>query len=288
MLYKLKNSYIDRMIDARISKSEVSFILHIAQYQDNYGIVHSVYYKDICAAINISTQKFYDILNTLAKKRLISFEKVNPADFKVCLINNDFSDKNFKQGYINVAEKDFRRSSFVSMKAGAQLLYLFTQRFTKGKHMLLNNFYEEFCEKFHIKHKTLQLYLQELKEKKYLFISKKRNKAYHYEVTMQPSRCLDKKGIIPHEKEGYEFNIKKLILANFGRYLSEADESSINIVAGLVNQQRALIYSDFPSLIVEAIKNSFKLQREEKKKTVSFNAALINRFLTQKLAQGII
>lgn len=276
------------MIDARISKSEVSFILHIAQYQDNYGIVHSVYYKDICAAINISTQKFYDILNTLAKKRLISFEKVNPADFKVCLINNDFSDKNFKQGYINVAEKDFRRSSFVSMKAGAQLLYLFTQRFTKGKHMLLNNFYEEFCEKFHIKHKTLQLYLQELKEKKYLFISKKRNKAYHYEVTMQPSRCLDKKGIIPHEKEGYEFNIKKLILANFGRYLSEADESSINIVAGLVNQQRALIYSDFPSLIVEAIKNSFKLQREEKKKTVSFNAALINRFLTQKLAQGII
>lgn len=287
-MYKLKNSYIDRMIDARISKSEVSFILHIAQYQDNYGIVHSVYYKDICAAINISTQKFYDILNTLAKKRLISFEKVNPADFKVCLINNDFSDKNFKQGYINVAEKDFRRSSFVSMKAGAQLLYLFTQRFTKGKHMLLNNFYEEFCEKFHIKHKTLQLYLQELKEKKYLFISKKRNKAYHYEVTMQPSRCLDKKGIIPHEKEGYEFNIKKLILANFGRYLSEADESSINIVAGLVNQQRALIYSDFPSLIVEAIKNSFKLQREEKKKTVSFNAALINRFLTQKLAQGII
>lgn len=287
-MYKLKNSYIDRMIDARISKSEVAFILHIAQYQDDYGIVHSVYYKDICAAIKISIQKFYDILNSLSEKKLISLEKINPADFKVCLINNDFSDKNFSQGYINVAEKDFRRSSFVSMKAGAQLLYLYSQRFTKGKHMLLNNFYEEFCRKFHIKHKTLQLYIQELKEKKYLFISKTRNKAYHYEMTMQRSHCLDKKGIIPREKEGYIFNIKKLIHANFGKYLSEADESSINTVAGLAEQQRALTYSDFPSLLVEAIKNSYKLQREEKKKALTFNSALINKFLTQKLAQGII
>ena len=287
-MYKLKNSCIDRMIDARVSKSELAFILHIAQYQDDYGIVHSVYYKDVCAAINISIQKFYDILNALTEKKIIYIEKVNSADIKVCLINNDFSDKNFTQGYINVAEKDFRRPSFVSMKAGAQLLYLFSQRFAKGKHMLLNNFYEEFCKRFHIKHKTLQLYMQELKDKKYLFISKKRNKAYHYEITMHPSRCLDKKGIIPHEKEGYVFNIKKLIIANFGRYLSEADESSINTVAELVTQQRALTYSDFPSLIVEAIKNSFKLQREEKKKAVTFNSALINRFLTQKLAQGII
>ncbi len=87
---------------------------------------------------------------------------------------------------------------------------------------------------------------------------------------------------------GYIFNIKKLIQANFGKYLKEADENSINIVAGLAEQQRALTHSDFPSLIVEAIRNSFKLQREEKKKAVSFNAALINRFLTQKLSQGII
>lgn len=288
MLYKLKNTYIDQMIDARISKSELAFILHIAQYQDDYGIVHSVYYKDICTAINISTQKFYDILNALSEKKLIFVEKVNPVDIKVHLINNDFSDKDFTQGYINVAEKDFRRSSFISMKAGAQLFYLFSQRFTKGKHMLLNNFYEEFCQKFHIKHKTLQLYIQELKEKKYLFISKKRNKAYHYEIMMQRSHCLDKKGIIPREKEGYIFNIKKLILANFGRYLSEADENDINSVAGLVEQQRALSHRDFPSLIVEAIQNSFKFQREEKRKKVSFNAALINRFLTQKLVQSII
>lgn len=283
-MYKLKNSYIDRMIDAGISKSEVAFILHIAQYQDDYGTVHSVYYKDVCAAIKISIQKFYDILDSLAEKHLIFYEKVNAADIRICLLRNDFSDNDFSGGYINVAEKDFRKDAFVSLKAGAQLLYLYSQRFTNGKHMLLNNFYEEFCRKFHVKHKTLQIYIQELKGKKLLFISKKRNKAYHYEMTMRRSQCLDKKSIIPHEKEGYISNIKKLILANFGRYLSGDDAAGIDNVASLAEQQRALAYRDFPSLIVEAIQNSFKLQREEKRKRVSFNAALINKLLTQKLA----
>lgn len=288
-MYKLKNSYIDQMIDARISRCELAFILYISQYQDDYGVVHSVYYKDICAAINISIQKFYDILNVLSEKNLINYEKVNAADVKVYLVGNDFSDQRFDVGYINVAEKDFRRVSFSSMKAGSQLIYLYSQRFTKGKHMLLDNFYKEFCEKFHIKRKTLQLYIQELKERKYLFISKKRNKAYRYEMTMQRSHCLDKKGIIPREKEGYITNIKRLIRANFGKYLSNPeDEVELNSIAGLAEQQRAVTCRDFPSLIVDAIRSSFNLQREEKRKHYAINAALVNRFLTQKLANVMI
>lgn len=283
-MYKLKNSYVDRMIDAGISKSEVAFILHVAQYQDDYGTVHSVYYKDVCAAIGISVQKFYDILASLSRKALILYEKVNAADFRVRLLDNDFSDNDFSGGYINVAEKDFHKDAFTGLKAGAQLLYLYSQRFANGRHMLLSNFYEEFCRKFRVKHKTLQIYVQELKEKKLLFISKKRNKAYNYEMTMRRSHCLDRKGIIPHEKDGYILNIKKLILANFGRYLTRADDKGVDNVASLAEQQRALAHRDFPSLIVGAIKDSFKLQREEKRKRFSFNAALVNKILTQKLA----
>lgn len=286
-LYKLKNTYIDKMIDMQVSKSELAFILYIAQHQDDYGIVHSVYYQDICTAIDISVQKFYDILHSLKEKNLIFYEKVNTADVKVHLINNNFADKDFSQGYINVAGKDFRRASFTGMKAGSQLLYLFSQRFTKGKHMLLKNFYEEFSKRFHIKKKTLQLYLQELKEKKYLFVSKKRNRAYNYEMTMQRSSCLDKKGIIPNEKAGYIDNIKQLIRVNFQKSLTETDKKSIDNVAGLAEQQRALEYMDFPSLIVNAIRSSFSLQRKEKRKSLAFNAALINKFLTQQLSGEI-
>ena len=223
----------------------------------------------------------------MTEKNLIIYEKINTADVKVHLINNNFADKDFSQGYINVAGKDFRRESFTGMKAGSQLLYLFSQRFTKGKHMLLKNFYEEFSKRFHIKKKTLQLYLQELKEKKYLFVSKKRNRAYNYEMTMQRSSCLDKKGIIPNEKAGYIDNIKQLIRVNFQKSLTETDKKSIDNVAGLAEQQRALEYMDFPSLIVNAIRSSFSLQRKEKRKSLAFNAALINKFLTQQLSGEI-
>ena len=273
------------MIDARISRCELAFILYISQYQDDYGVVYSVYYKDICSAINISIQKFYDILNVLSEKKLIDYEKVNAVDVKVHLCGNDFSNQRFDVGYINVAEKDFRRTSFSSMKAGAQLIYLYFQRFVKGKHMLLDNFYKEFCEKFHVKRKTLQLYVQELKERKYLFVSKKRNKAYHYEIMMQRSRCLDKKGIIPREKEGYIANIKSLIKINFAKYLSiPDDETELDNIARLAEQQRAMSCRDFPLLIVDAIRSSFNLQQKEKKKSYSLNAALVNKILTQKLA----
>lgn len=287
-MHKLKNTYIDKMIDMQVSKSELAFILYIAQYQDDYGTVHSVYYKDICTAIDISIQKFYDILHSLTEKRLIFYEKVNTADVRVHLIGNNFADKDFSQGYINAAEKDFRRASFTDMKAGSQLLYLFSQRFTKGKHMLLENFYEEFCRRFHISRRTMRLYIQELKEKKYLFVSKKRNRAYNYEITMQRSSCLDKKGIIPNEKAGYIDNIKQLISINFKKYLSDTDEKSIDSVAGLAEQQRALKCKDFPSLIVNAIHNSFDLQRKEKRKSLAFNAALVNRLLTRQLTGNLI
>lgn len=158
-MYKLKNSYIDKMIAAKVSKSEIAFLLYLADSQDERGKVHSVYYKDVCEALGISIQKFYDIRVSLAEKNLIRFEKENPADFMVQLLGNDFSTKDFSCGYLNVASKEFRSKKFTDLKAGAQLLYLFTQRLLNGKHMGVLKFYEDFCEMFQVTRKTLQIYV---------------------------------------------------------------------------------------------------------------------------------
>ena len=293
-MYKLKNSYIDKMIAAKISKSEIAFLLHIAVSQDDSGKVHSVYYKDVCAALNISIQKFYDILNSLSGKNLIKCEKVNPADFVVQLLGNDFSSKNFNCGYLNVESKEFHTKTFIDkktgqeikftdLKAGAQLLYLYTQRFTNGKHMGVQKFYEDFCKMFQVTRKTLQIYLQQLKDIHLLFISKKRNKAYHYEMTMKKSTCLDKKGIIPNEKSGYVDNIKRLLRANFKRYLSDDSDKAIADIAAMITTKRAEKYRNFIPLIVAATRASIKRQKDEKKEHVSINAALVNKCLTEAI-----
>lgn len=282
------------MIAAKISRSEIAFLLHIAVSQDDSGKVHSVYYKDVCEALNISIQKFYDILTSLSDKNLITYEKLNPADFVVQLQGNDFSNKNFKDGYLNVASKEFHTKEFIhkktgqkikftDLKAGAQLLYLYTQRFTKGKHMGVLKFYEDFCEMFQVTRKTLQIYLQQLKDIHLLFISKKRNKAYHYEMTMRKSTFLDKKGIIPHEKSGYEDNIIKLLKVNFKRYLGNNSDKKLADIAALATTKRAEKYRNFVSLIVAATRASIRRQKDEKRDNVTINAALVNKCLSEAI-----
>lgn len=286
-MYKLKNTYIDNLIDKQVSKSELAFILYIARFQDDYGTVHSVYYKDVCDMISISIQKFYDILNSLSQKDLIFYEKDNPADFRVHLNGNNFEKQNFDKGYINVVEKDFFSESFASMKVGSQLLYLYSQRFIEGKHMLLKKFYDDFCKLFHVKKKTFQLYVQELKEKKYLFISKKRNKSYHYEMTMKRSSCLDKKDYPGREKEWYTENIKKLIIHNFKHYIDptdEKDKKALRHLAAMAETKRALETRDFPKKLIKAVRESFMIQKAEHKKVLQLNAALVNKCFTGYLA----
>ena len=94
-MYKLKNTYIDRMVSNRLTSKEIDFILHIAMYQDDTGRVISVYYKDICTSIGVSNQGFYNILNSLRDKNMISYEKKHRADIQVTLLGNDFSNRNF-------------------------------------------------------------------------------------------------------------------------------------------------------------------------------------------------
>ena len=288
-MYKLKNTYVDSMISNKLSSKEIDFILYIADSQNESGRIESVYYKDICNSIHVSIQKFYDILNSLTNKNMISFEKIHRADVSVTLLGNDFKQVDYEKdsiGYLNVAASDFQSEKFMKMKAGSKLFYLYTQRFIQGKHMLLDNFYNEFCKLFNVAKKSLQQYIHELKEKKLLFINKKRNKSYNYEMTMKRSTVLYHKGIIEREKEFYVNNIAMLIKRNFEKYLPETDQDKvIHDIANLADSKRAEKHHNFISLIVDAIKESIRKQKDEGKMVQVLNAALINSCLSNTIEQ---
>ncbi len=239
-MYKIKNSYIDKMIEKGISSKEIDFILEIALSQDEQGVVHSVYYKNVCDKINISYQKFYDILAHLEEMGLISVQKNEHVDYSVRLIGNDFTHahekaedpliggKAFSFGYLKVAGQNFSSDRFTALKAGAKLLYLYFQRFTNGKHMLLHNFYDEHSMLLSVTPRSLQTYLKELSDSKLLGIGRSRNKAYHYEIRIRNTKTIDKTGkeIIPTENDFYRNNIMDLIRVNFRRALPENAEQN--------------------------------------------------------------
>lgn len=292
-MYKLKNSYIDKMVSSRLSSKEIDFLLYIALYQSESGIVESVYYKDVCNSIGISIQKFYDILNSLSNKNLITYSKVNAADVRVTVCDNDFSNESYQKGssgYLNVAQHNFSSTKFREMKAGSKLFYLYTQRFINGKHMLLDNFYEEFCALLGVVKKSLQQYIHELREKKLLFISKKRNKAYNYEISFRRSTVLFKDSFqMGREKQYYVDNIAALIRRNFKGLTQNSDDKSVKDIASLAEQERAKKYCNFISLIIDAIKMSVTRQKQEgkDKEKLMLNAALVNKCLSDVIERDI-
>lgn len=289
-MYKLKNSYIDRMVALKLSSKEIDFILFLAGMQDDGGTIHSVYYKDVCSTIHISVQKFYDLLEKLCHKGLLSYEKRNRVDYVVKLTDNDFSEKSFSIGYLKVGAMDFLSEKFTALKAGSKLLYLYMQRFIKGKHMLTRTFYSDFCKLFQRARKSIQAYIKELREKCLLFVSKKRNRAYHYEITFQNSSVLKlKEEYIPFEKSGYLSNLKQLIFRNYKKLLPENDpEGAVNDIVSLADTKRAERYDNFVFLIIRAIQISLEKQRLEAKKKPVLNAALINSCLSNILNAGTL
>lgn len=282
---KLKNTYIDKMAEKKLSSCEVDFILYVVESEDITGLIESVYYKDVCDALGISIQKFYDILNSLSQKGLIYFEKVNYADVRVKLIGNDFRGISYKKGcvgYLKVASIDFKNKTFRDLKAGSKLLYLYMQRFTKGKHMFVHKFYEDFCKIFRVTKKTLQKYLRQLKKNGFLCVSKYRNKSNNYEMKMKLGSVLNKKPkTYKNEKQLYLDNIKELVRRNFRRQLPEENtETVLQDIANLTNTKKARAYRDITKFLIQAINLSLKQQRDERKENIILNAALVNKCLS--------
>jgi len=283
-MYKLKNSYIDKMIENQLSSKEIDFILYIAKFQDTTGTIHSVYYKNICEKVDISTQKFYDILNSLQSKGLISYEKKYRTDINVTLIGNGWDANEEIKSYLNVASKDFTNKSFRELKAGAKLIYLYMQRFTtKGQHMFVAEFYDKYRDLFHVTKKSIQIYIHELKERFLLHVSKKRNKSYHYETNIKNSKKIDiEKDQIPNENSLYEENVELLIKNNFV-VLTEDDLGDLHQVTSLIMQARSKGKSSIVDKLMESICDSIDKQKQEGKENLHLKASLVNQFFTEKI-----
>ena len=290
-MYKLKNTYIDKMVAAHLTSREIDFLLYIAGYQDDHGRVCSVYYKDICEKISISTQKFYDILSSLTAKGLISYKKMNWADFSVQLVGNNFTDKHFRNGYIKIKAYDFQNEKFRTLKAGSKLLYLYMQRFTAGKRVNVQSFYSTLATLFCRSEKSIREYLHELKEKSLLHVKRSRssqNDKHNYIIKIKLSTELNlSRAKIPREIEGVLHAVKNLIRVNFRNSLPRQDQESVlDDIAGLIRHQEVK-NTDY-TVLVRAVELALQKQKEEGKKHPVVNPALVNKMLPVAVEQRLM
>lgn len=284
-MYKIKNIYINKMISSKLSSREIDFILYIALYQNDCGTVESVYYKDVCSSLNISIQSFYNIIERLSNCGLILCEKPNNADIRITLLNNDFSMldyKNDSEGYMNVEKNDFASDRFKTLKAGSKLLYLYSQRFMNGKHMRLDKFYSDFSDLFGVTAKSIQLYVHQLKERALLFISRKRNRSYNYEISFKLSTVLHRNPIwMKRENDGYRENMVSLVQNNFRKNLPSNNVKSM--LNDIVNSAISRLgkNNNTADIMIQALNRSIDIKIKEGQNKPVLNAALFNKCLCE-------
>ena len=74
-MQKLSVEVLEKMLGADLSNHEIDMMLYIARFQDEFGHIRGVYYRDICENVGLSYQGFYDCLHSLERKGIIACEK---------------------------------------------------------------------------------------------------------------------------------------------------------------------------------------------------------------------
>ena len=85
---KIKYALLDKLNS--LTNKEVDFILYVARYQDDYGCIRGMYYRDVCKNADMCKQTFYDTLRSLQAQGIITYSRVN-QDYDITILDNDFS-----------------------------------------------------------------------------------------------------------------------------------------------------------------------------------------------------
>lgn len=206
----IKNSIIDKMIAARLTSNEIDFLIYVSRFQDFDGHVSGIHYKEVCEAMNMSYQGFYDVKNSLEEKGFIRSEKSNRIDHDITILNNEFKrDEDYNEGYVKTDHNIFYMDEFFTLKAGAKLLAMYMMKVTrsgKGSFQIgVDKFYDEksgYPKRFGVSKRVMRTYLMEIKEffsigikdKKYFITPKKI-------VYRKPGQDSQEKVFIQHNVE---------------------------------------------------------------------------------------
>lgn len=284
-MQKLKQSYLNRMLQASMTSNEVNFILYLSHYQSEEGEIIGVYYKDVCDALRISPQGFYDILRALETKELLTWKKNNYYDVDIKLTDNDFTGYNYKnlnkgEGYINTNYQLFYSEAFLELRGPEKLLAMdFLKNYLAGKRSYAINvkrFVEKYRKLLGVTRRTLISYVKMLK----LFFSIGIKDGVYY---ITPLKAYREKN---HRQEQDIYEVHQFCVGlrrNRIKEVPKKDSKSMKDMLGLFKQYSTYI-KGFPhfnfsqvvynmlEVINKEISNKYKWRR-------ILNAALLNREL---------
>ena len=189
---KIKYSLLDRLCN--LTNKEVDFLLYVAHYQDDYGRIRGIYYRDVCQACDMCKQTFYDVLRSLQQKGVITYVRAD-RDYNITILDNDFSYKgSYEEGYINVSRSVFDTDKFNKLRAKEKIFVLHLMKVThenaKSFQIRTENFYKKYTELLGVTKKVLSGYLHSMRS--FFSVGKKDGK---YFITFLASVFKSKRNV---------------------------------------------------------------------------------------------
>lgn len=230
---KIKYALLEKLL--KLTNKEVDFLLYVGRYQDDYGRVTGLYYRDVCSGADMCKQTFYDTLRSLEEKSVIIYNHSDlTSDFDLTILDNDFSYPSAcKEGYINLNRKVFNSQSFKKLKAKEKLLLLLflgiTHENSSSYQIGTVKFYKKYMALLDVTKRVLRGYLHSLK--KFFSIGVKDGKYY---ITYLASIFNPRRPETEEAQKQYH-----LVKVNCRRNkVKNAEPREIKETATLINQYR--------------------------------------------------
>ena len=121
-MWKIKNTLIKNWMLKHLTHSEIVTLLYFSLHQNDAGWARGMYYDLVAKSTGISKSSYYNACDGLKEKGIIQIEKEDNRDRNILILDNDFRNKDFQCGYIDLCHKIFQNPSFWKMKANEILL----------------------------------------------------------------------------------------------------------------------------------------------------------------------
>lgn len=275
MQQKLKSATFEKIIQANLTSSELNFIVYLSHFQDDTGTIIGVYYKDICEAIKISYQTFYDVLRSLSEKGIISYKKKNYSDWDITILNNDFSYENaLKEGYISMGHDIFNDPEFYRLKTPEKLLAIHIMRASGAgsrRYCIgIEKFYEQYRNVFGVTKRVLQGYIKNLR--KFFSIGIKDRKIW---VTLLKKV---KKNSSKTDREAYSWHISKVLFRR-NKVKMQENTKTFKDITELIKQYAGEHKDKIAEYVMTATRRSLQLRNAGIKSEYKWNREIIPKYV---------
>lgn len=257
---KIKYKLIEKL--ANLKKTEWNLFMYVCRFQNDWGLVEGVYYRDVVKNTGMCKQSFYNALAGLQGKGIISYQKNSEIDYDIRILGNEFPTKeSFKQGYIALNRKIFRKVRFLTLKSKEKFLVLeflkITHENATSYNMIKENFTEKYCRMLGVTLRVLRSYLHPLRM---LFSIGIKNGKYY--ITYLHNVFADRNNR-SEELQHFDHLVKKQCQRQQTRY----DKQAIEDTAKLIQQyrQNAGGTKEMLSVLSASIESSIKqLQKKDR------------------------